>query len=71
MKTYGGGWSHISTILDLVTRWTEWSASSTGRFTPGVIAPGTYWIGVAIVDATIKIIYETFVLLGIQFVTFH
>jgi hypothetical protein len=23
----------------------EWSASHTGRFTPGEIAPGTYWEG--------------------------
>jgi hypothetical protein len=23
----------------------EWSASRTGRFTPGVRAPGTHWIG--------------------------
>jgi hypothetical protein len=23
----------------------EWSASRPGRFTPGEIAPGTYWIG--------------------------
>jgi hypothetical protein len=37
----------------------EWSASRTGRFTPGERAPGTHWIGGwvgprAILDAVVK-----------------
>jgi hypothetical protein len=32
-------------ILDLGTRWGEWSASRPGRFNPRETAPGTHYIG--------------------------
>jgi hypothetical protein len=35
---------HSSTTLDLGARW-RWSGSRPGRFSPGVRAPGTHWIG--------------------------
>jgi hypothetical protein len=38
MKTFGGV-EVYSTILDLGTRWGEWSASRPGRFTPGKRVP--------------------------------
>jgi hypothetical protein len=31
--------------FDLGTRWIEWSASRTGRFTPRERVPGTPWTG--------------------------
>jgi hypothetical protein len=39
-----GEWRYSSIILDLFTRW-RWSASRTGRFTPGEGTLGTHWIG--------------------------
>jgi hypothetical protein len=41
------GWSAglAPLILDLGTRWGEWSASLPCRFTPRKRAPGTHWIG--------------------------
>jgi len=32
-------------ILDFCISWTEWSASSPGRFTPRERVPGPPWIG--------------------------
>jgi hypothetical protein len=45
MKTYWGCGGTAPHILNLGTRWGEWSASWTGSFNPGVRAPGTHWIG--------------------------
>jgi hypothetical protein len=46
-------------ILDLGTRWSEWSASRPGRFTPRERAPVTHWTGGwvgprAVLDAVVK-----------------
>jgi len=35
MKTYWGGGGTAPHILNLDTRWGEWSASHLGHFTPG------------------------------------
>jgi hypothetical protein len=40
-----GEWRYSSTILDLGTRWRDWSASRPDRFIPGKISRCTYWIG--------------------------
>jgi len=44
VKTYWGSGVTAPRILDSDTRWSEWSDSRPGRFTPGIRAPGTYWI---------------------------
>jgi hypothetical protein len=45
MRTYGGVdiLTHVFLISALVGG--EWSASSSGHFTPGGKTPGTHWIG--------------------------
>jgi hypothetical protein len=45
MKVYWGSGDIAAHILDLGTRWTTWSASHPGHFTPRESAPGTHWIG--------------------------
>jgi hypothetical protein len=45
MKAYGGVDVEIHIFLTSVFAGGEWSASRPGRFTPGVRAPGTHWIG--------------------------
>jgi hypothetical protein len=37
-------WRYSSTIIDLGTRWCEWSSSQLGRLTVGEIASGTHWV---------------------------
>jgi hypothetical protein len=53
MKTYWESGGIAPRIHYFGTRRGEWSASRTGRFTPGERAPGTHWIG-AILDAVVK-----------------
>jgi hypothetical protein len=45
MKAYRGSGGIVPYILDLGTRWREWSASRHGRFTPREGDSGTNWIG--------------------------
>jgi hypothetical protein len=45
MKTYGGVDVQIQIFLTMALVRDEWSASRPGRFTSGVRAPGTHWIG--------------------------
>jgi hypothetical protein len=45
MKMYGGGRGIAPPFLTLALDGGEWSVSHSGHFTPGEIAPGTYWIG--------------------------
>jgi hypothetical protein len=45
MKTHWGSGGIAPRILDLGTRWDEWSDSRPGRFTPRERAPSTHWIG--------------------------
>jgi hypothetical protein len=44
MKAYGGVDLQIHIALSWSLDGGEWSASCPCRFTPGEIAPGTYWI---------------------------
>jgi hypothetical protein len=44
MKTYTGSGGMAPRILDLGTRWSEWSASRPSRFTPREREAGTHWI---------------------------
>jgi hypothetical protein len=44
MKTYGE-WRYSSTILDVDTDGSEWTASRPCRFTSGERVPDTHWIG--------------------------
>jgi hypothetical protein len=44
MKVYGGVDIYIHIFLTSALLRGEWSASYTGRFTPGERAPGTHWI---------------------------
>jgi hypothetical protein len=44
MKTWGSG-GIAPTFLTLALEGGEWSASRPGRFTPGEIATGAYWLG--------------------------
>jgi hypothetical protein len=59
MKTYWGSGGIAPRILDLGTRWSEWSASRPRRFIPRERAPGTHWIGGwvgprAVLDTVVK-----------------
>jgi len=45
MKTYWGSGGIAQSFLTLALNERELSASRPGRFTPGVKAPGTHWIG--------------------------
>jgi hypothetical protein len=45
MKEYGGVEVYIHVFLTSAIFGAEWSASRSGRFTPGEIAPGNHWIG--------------------------
>jgi hypothetical protein len=45
MKVYAGVDVSIHIFLTSALIRGEWSASCTGRFTPGGPAPGTHWIG--------------------------
>jgi hypothetical protein len=45
MKAYGGVDVYIHVLLTSPLVGGEWSASRRDRFTPGVRAPGTDWIG--------------------------
>jgi hypothetical protein len=45
MKAYWGSGGIAPLILDLSTRWGEWSTSYPSHFTPRERAPGTPWIG--------------------------
>jgi hypothetical protein len=45
MKTYEGVAVQIQVFLISALVGGDWSASRPSRFTPGEIAPGTYWIG--------------------------
>jgi hypothetical protein len=45
MKEYVGMDVYIHVFLTLALGGDEWSASRSGRFTPGERAPGTNWIG--------------------------
>jgi hypothetical protein len=45
MKTYGEVDVQIHIFLISALTGGEWSASCSGRFTPGERAPGTHWIG--------------------------
>jgi hypothetical protein len=45
MKAYGGVDVQIHIFLTSVLAGGEWSASRTGRLTPGETAPGTDWLG--------------------------
>jgi hypothetical protein len=49
MKAYGGVDLQILIFLTSAVVRGEWSASRTGRFTPGERAPGTHWIGGCVV----------------------
>jgi hypothetical protein len=44
MKTYGGVYALIHVLTSALVG-SEWSASRSGRFTPGKRAYGTHWIG--------------------------
>jgi hypothetical protein len=44
MKAYGGVDVYIHIYLTSSLDGAEWSASHSGRFTPGERAPGTLWI---------------------------
>jgi hypothetical protein len=59
MKTYWGSGGIAPRILDLGTKWGEWSASRPGCFTPRERSSGTHWIGgwvgpSAVLDAVVK-----------------
>jgi hypothetical protein len=59
MKTYWGSGGIVPRILDLGTRWGEWLASHSGRFTPRERAPIMHWIGSwvgprAVLDTVVK-----------------
>jgi hypothetical protein len=45
MKAYWGMEVYLHSFLTLALDGDEWSASRPCRFTPGVGAPGTHWIG--------------------------
>jgi hypothetical protein len=45
MKAYGGVDEYIHIFLTPTLVGGEWSASRSGRFTPGERSPGTHWIG--------------------------
>jgi hypothetical protein len=45
MKTYEGVDVEAHVVFTSALVGGEWSASRTGRFTPGERAPGTHWIG--------------------------
>jgi hypothetical protein len=45
MKMYGGVGIYIHVFLTLALDGVEWSASRSGRFTPGERARNTHWIG--------------------------
>jgi len=45
MKTYGGTEVQLQAFLTAALDGRELSASHPGRFTPGVRARGTHWIG--------------------------
>jgi hypothetical protein len=55
---YRGSGGIAPRILDLGTRWGEWSASGPGRFTPSERASGTHWLGWvgprAVLDTMVK-----------------
>jgi hypothetical protein len=44
MEAYWGVEVYLHSFFDLGTRWGEWSASHSGRFTTKERAPGTHWI---------------------------
>jgi hypothetical protein len=48
MKAHAGSGGIAPHILNLETRWVEWSASRHGLFNPEERAPGTRWIGVCV-----------------------
>jgi hypothetical protein len=59
MKTYWENGGIAPRIIDLGTRWTEWSASRPGHFIPRERARGTHciggWVGPrAVLDAVVK-----------------
>jgi hypothetical protein len=58
MKAYWGNAGIAPLILDLGTRWGEWSNSRAGRFTPRERAPSTHWMGGlgprAVLDAVVR-----------------
>jgi hypothetical protein len=45
MKAYGGMDIYTHVFLTSAQVGGEWSASRPSRFTPGIRAPGTHWIG--------------------------